>query len=301
MVENLRFAEKVINGSKINKFLSYPIPYLFNFLFQKTIYPIFKKGIILSRTTFFGSKIYINLPAAADIFIFGSKSHSSEIRLSKFMIKNLEKGDSFVDVGAHIGFYSLLAQKLVQKEGQIYSYEASKNTFELLYKNCHQQANIKLNHKACSDNNESISFYEFPLLYSEYNSIDLEQYKNEAWFKNNPPQKNTIQAVVLDNDLPNENIKIIKIDVEGAEFKVVKGISKLLEAKKIKYIALEYLNDNRDTSNHFLAIQFLIEKNYFPFRIDENGEIQKIENNNIQDYLNKAELDSDNIVFKYID
>lgn len=300
MIEKLNAAEKIINGSKINKFINHPISYTFNFVYLKLMYPFSKRGIILSTKTFFDTTICVNFPSAADIYIFGSKSHYSEIRLSRFMIKNLQKGDTFIDVGAHIGFFSLLAEKLVGLAGKIYSFEPSTRTFEMLIKNTKNFPNIYLKNVVCSDNNELISFYEFPLLYSEYNSFNIEQYRNEAWFIHNQPTKKMIESVVLGNVLPKENIKIVKIDVEGAEFKVLKGMKNLIESKTIKYFAMEYLNDNRDVSNHKLASRFLIENLYFPFFITDSGELEKIENQDIESYLNHKSLDSDNIVFKTI-
>lgn len=75
----------------------------------------------------------IALPASTDIYLTGGKSHDSEIRLAKFLIKNLNQGDNFVDIGAHYGYFTLLGAHLVGKGGRVF-FEPGKSTYSLLEK-----------------------------------------------------------------------------------------------------------------------------------------------------------------------
>ena len=65
-----------------------------------------------------------------------------------------------------------------------------------------------------SDSNEKLKFYEFPNLYSEYNSLDIEQFKNEKWFAEYKPKEVNIESIMLDDFLMDKDLnpKIIKID-----------------------------------------------------------------------------------------
>ncbi len=47
----------------------------------------------------------------------------------------LRPGDTFVDVGAHIGFFSLLASSLVGSQGKVYAFEADATLFQILHSN----------------------------------------------------------------------------------------------------------------------------------------------------------------------
>ena len=47
----------------------------------------------------------------------------------------LQEGGSFFDVGAHVGYYSMLASELVGKSGHIYSFKPTPRTFETLKEN----------------------------------------------------------------------------------------------------------------------------------------------------------------------
>jgi predicted RNA methylase len=57
----------------------------------------------------------------------------------EFMKNNLEKGDIFLDIGVHIGFYSLSASGFVGKSGQVLSIEADVKNYSRL------RENIKIN------------------------------------------------------------------------------------------------------------------------------------------------------------
>ncbi|MGB0886101.1 MAG: FkbM family methyltransferase [Chitinophagales bacterium] len=298
MIENLNKAEKIINATKWKKLSSNPYYYVYAYVYKNVIYPFSKKTKLVKRKTFFDEIFYIKLPAALDIFIYGTKSHSSEIRLAKFILKYLKPNNTFVDVGAHFGFFSLLAASILKREGSVISFEAAAYTFDVLKKNTENHQTIKINHKACSNQNEILDFYEFPIDYSEYNALNKKQYENSDWLEKKQPKKVSVQAVRLDEELKNLDIDIIKIDVEGAEFEVVEGMKRILENKKVKFIVLEFLDFSLKTSPHLQAAEYLIKHNFMPFAITKDGFLESIKENNFAVYLEKIRLKSDNIVFK---
>ena len=99
LLEQIKQVEKIASASKIQRMLVHPFKYLFAILHRKLVYP-FKGSMSIKTTTFFEEEMHLLLPASTDIYLTGGKSHESEIRLAKFMIHNLVKGDCFVDVGA---------------------------------------------------------------------------------------------------------------------------------------------------------------------------------------------------------
>jgi FkbM family methyltransferase len=295
--QQLKKVEKLAKGSKLQRFLAHPFKYSYGIFFSKIVYPITKKGVFKTTSTFFGDEMSVVLPAGLDIYLTGGKTHDSETNLARLMLNQLSEGDTFVDIGAHYGYFSLLASKIVGEKGKVFSYEASKNTFEILGKNIANHLNIKAFHNALSDKNGSISFFEFPVLFSEYNSLDIKQFENQKWFKKYPPQKIEVEATTLSELVEKNNLvpKMIKIDVEGAEEAVMLGAKQFLAAQST-LIIMEYLAAERGNEPHVAAEKILQNAGFKPYFIDHQGVLQFCEN--VEAFLKSKNYDSDNIVFK---
>lgn len=289
--------EKIASVSKIRRMFSNPSKYLRAILYRELVYKRTKKEKEVQAKTFFGSKMHLLLPSSTDIYLTGGKSHDSEIRLAKFLINNLQQTNTFFDVGAHYGYFSLLASSLVGQNGQVISFEASPKTFRILKKNNASCKNCKSHNVAVSDSTSNLVFYEFPNLYSEYNTLDVEQFKNESWFSASRPTETKVESITLDQFIKQEQIKpnIIKIDVEGAEFQVINGFKDYLEVNS-PFLVMEYLSDLRGNEAHIDAEALLRSMGYDAFIIDRYGELKKIQE--ISSYLSLNEMESDNIVFK---
>ena len=237
------------------------------------------------------------LPSATEIFLFGAKTHDSEIRLTKFLLKNIQPGDVFADVGAHFGFFSLLAAHLTGPEGQVHAFEASSFTFDILKKNTAGFGNIFPQHKAASDTNTTLSFYEFPVLFSEYNSLVLPDAGSAKWLRRNPPLLIEVEGQRLDEYFSEKTgiPKIVKIDVEGAELQVLQGMTALLTGHSPTLI-MEYLMEPSQQQAHRAAVDFAKKFGYRPFRIGSTGNINPVEN--LEKELSESGLHSDNIILK---
>ncbi len=296
LIEKLNKVEKIATVSKFKRMLIHPFKYFNAILFREVIYKRRKVEKEVSSITFFGTKMNLLLPSSTDIYLTGGKSHNSEIRLARFLINNLGKADSFIDVGAHYGYFTLLGSKLVCKNGNIYSFEASPTTYKVLSKNSRNKTNVKIFNLAVSDEVSSLKFYEFPNLYSEYNTLEIEQFRNENWFSEYKSKEVYVQSVILDDFLLDEKVypKIIKIDVEGAENKVINGLGNYL-SKNSPFIAMEYLSNERGNKEHQEAENRLNSLGYSSFVIDKLGNLKKI--TSISKYLDENKLESDNIVF----
>ena len=66
--------------------------------------------------------------------------------------KNLEKGEVVLDIGAHIGYYTLIAAKIVGNEGKVFAFEPAPDNYALLEKNVNANGykNVILEQKAAS-------------------------------------------------------------------------------------------------------------------------------------------------------
>lgn len=289
-------AEQKARSTKLNRLLTSPLKYPLLMGFNKVIYPISKRGVLVHAKTFFGIRMKTLLPAGTDILLNGIKSHDSEIRLTKFLTRHLKAGDTFVDVGAHYGYYALLASTLTGDKGHVYAIEASAHSYELLKTNTAPLKNIHAYHNAAGEASGEIVFYEYPGPLAEYNTIIEGAYTDKKWFKNVKQTINRVQTLVLDTLIASNPITntIIKIDVEGGELSVLKGLSKTL-AERDFTIVTEYLYTQDANTAHHHATDFLLEAGYKPYSISIDGSLRRIEQ--IDTYMVSEKLDSDNIVF----
>jgi FkbM family methyltransferase len=294
-LEKLNRVEQIASSSKLSRLLNDPYKYLHAILFRKFVYPKSKQEKVLNASVFFNGEMQIALPASTDIYLTGGKSHDSEIRLARFLINRVNEGDDFLDIGAHYGYFSLLAATLTGK-GEVYSFEPSPKTFALLKVNAGKRSNIKCFQEAVSDTPEPLTFYEFPNLYSEYNAMNVDQFSNKDWFKGSKPKQITVKGNTIDTiTAAGFRPQLIKIDVEGAELKVISGGRFYLSTNN-PYVVMEYLETERDNSEHNKAAALLVEWGYVANHINKAGELEVVKN--INEYLKNSHLESDNIVFR---
>ena len=151
--------------------------------------------------------------------------------------KLVQKGDIVLDIGANIGFYTLILSKLVGKKGKVYAFEADPSNFKLLKKNIEVNncENVILINKAVSNKKEDVNFY-----------IKDSNTGGNSMFKGVGVEELKVKAINLDEYF-SDNIKIdfIKMDIEGAEGRAVIGMKKLLEKNNIKLIT-EYFPTQLD-------------------------------------------------------
>lgn len=296
LISQLYEVESLAKLSKISRFLSRPYAYFYAIAYRELVYPFTQTEKIIEAKLFYGNMMKIALPSATDIFITGGKSHSSEIRLALFMIKNLTENNHFLDIGAHFGYFTLLAAEIVGKNGKVVALEPTNKSFQLLKQNTAMLEYVKCIQKGASKKLETIAFYEFPNLYSEYNATDIAQFQNEKWFNTSKPKKVIIETTTIANVIKKEGIdpKIIKIDVEGAEYDVmIGGLDYFKENKPI--IVMEYIAPKRKNDTHKLAKELLESIGYQANVITSKGSLNRIRN--LDNYLAEQNLESDNIVF----
>lgn len=147
-------------------------------------------------------------------------------------LSQLKNNSVVVDVGANIGYYSLLAARRVKK---VYAIEPDQKCFEILKKNVEENKlkNVVLINKAASDKREK--------------KYLVRDEKNLGNSRINDKNGELINTDTLDNILKNEQkIEVIKIDTQGWETQVVAGAKKVLKKDKptvfLEYTPSEYKN-----------------------------------------------------------
>ena len=140
---------------------------------------------------------------------------------------NLKSGSNFIDGGANIGFFSLIASKIVGSTGRIIAFEPTPSTYSFLKKNIkvNNLKNITTIRKGLSSSEKKLSF--ILKNNAEANSIISDENKI---FKNED-QIIKINTVTIDKFCEENNLKkidLIKLDVENHELEAIKGARKIL-------------------------------------------------------------------------
>ena len=146
----------------------------------------------------------------------------------------VKAGDVVLDIGAHIGYYTLIFAKLVGSSGKVFAFEPEPQNFALLQNNVrgNEYTNVILVPKAVSNRKAPAVLYV-----SEDNSGDHRIYDPED---RRPSIK--IETITLDDYLreyPGQ-IDFVKMDVQGAEHAALCGAARLLEAHRIKKLMMEF-------------------------------------------------------------
>lgn len=188
--------------------------------------------------------------------------------LNKY-IKNLNK-PVIIDVGAHIGDSAIL-MKSINPNSKIYSFEPNPSTYIKLYKNAHKY-NFYSYNLALGDKEVSASLYDTsngnssPFA-SVYKSVVESVHHTKA-------NEYKIKITTLDkfyrNNLNGQSIDLLKIDVEGYEYKVILGATNTIKNKKVDLIQFEFNIMNRHSRTFFLDFQELL-KDYSFYRLLPNG------------------------------
>jgi len=230
-------------------------------LFKKFFNIDFKKRI----KTFWGREMLVYLADgdASALYFFGSL-YGEELKIIKFLLKNLKENDVFYDLGANYGFYTILAQEFIT-EGEIHSFEPNPKIFKILKENCKLNIfkNTYLNEIALSDKNDESEFYDTDVArHSGISSlIKHEHYKKYKVIK--------VKTMKLDDYiLTHKPPTIMKIDVEGAEPFVLKGAINLIRNYN-PTIIMEFWSDNL----HKEAVEILLDNDYKLYRLDREGNL----------------------------
>jgi FkbM family methyltransferase len=145
-----------------------------------------------------------------------------------------KQGDIVVDIGAHIGLYTIISSKRVGTKGKVVAIEADPGNFEMLNRNIklNQLTNVIPLNYAVYSKETKIKLYlpSGESGFTKYNTIMSNWVNTEDKFVE--VNANTLDYLLQLNQIREEQVNWIKIDVEGAEFEVLKGAQNVLSKSK---------------------------------------------------------------------
>ncbi|VFJ13977.1 FkbM family methyltransferase [Candidatus Nitrosocosmicus franklandus] len=181
-----------------------------------------------------------------------------------------QPADIVVDIGANIGRYTVIAAKKVRNEGCVISIEANPVIYDLLTKNIqlNELTNvIPLNYAAFSKRAKIKFFVNKDLRNNQYGTInsDIDKFASKGLEQQVSVDANTVDSILLENGIKIEDVKWMKIDVEGAEFDVIKGSKELISNTKNLRLIIEIHNLSNGMTYHNEIKDFL---ESFDYKID---------------------------------
>lgn len=150
---------------------------------------------------------------------------------TEFLQKNLKDGDVYIDIGANVGTTTLVAASVVGNSGIVLCFEPNKRTYKALTENIkiNKFNNILSKQCALGDSNGVVYF-------SSGDNDDMNRITEDRI-------GNTVQLATLDSYTQHLNkIRLIKIDVEGYELRVLRGA--ILTLAKTDIVLFESIEKN---------------------------------------------------------
>lgn len=190
-----------------------------------------------------------------------------EPSLVSLVRKYLSKNDNFLDLGSNIGYFSLIASNIVKENGTVYAFEPMPPTIERLKANIalNKINNIQIIKKAASNKSGIVRF-----------KTPSDKIRNSGRSSMRTIEENFIELdvemVAIDSMLDDiKKIRLIKMDIEGAEALALEGMAGLISRDRpVIIMELSDLFLKQMNSSSLAVLNILTNHSYKMFRIQDS-------------------------------
>jgi FkbM family methyltransferase len=190
-----------------------------------------------------------------------------DLAVTEILFRLTDDGESAVDIGANIGYMTSILSLNVGAKGKVYAFEAHPDIFDELMFNVrnwmqnYDISNIESNHVAVSDKSGEIELF-VPSDFQSNRGLASIQKGGDIGY-----EAITVSAIALDDKFINQEIGVLKLDVEGHELNVLQGAKSLLQSKKIRDCIFEEHHDYPTDTTTFMENMgytiFRVHRNFF--------------------------------------
>ena len=233
----------------------------------RTKIKIFWKGInlflfwwIFNKTwrtsIYFDKKIMYWLDYATLTYLFWEIFIKNEYKFSTH-----KKNPMILDLWANIGVASIYFKRLYP-DAQIQAFEPDDKHFEVLKKNImeNKYENVKIEKKAVTNYNGEITFYT-----DDKASFIM---STKKWRISKIETK--LQCISINDIIKNDQIDLLKMDIEWGEFDVLKALDDSWKINQIKEMIIEYHHNIKDDTMSFATFLNILEQNWFIYWLSTN-------------------------------
>jgi FkbM family methyltransferase len=152
---------------------------------------------------------------------------------TELVLQSVREGQVVVDIGANIGYYTLLLASRVGVGGRVYAFEPEPGNFELLEKNvaANSLSNVVLERAAVSDHDGPLTLSISFVNRGDHRILDGPGGRRDV----------KVAGVTLDRALPpSQKISFVKMDIQGAEGLALRGMKETLRNNPEIRLAMEF-------------------------------------------------------------
>jgi FkbM family methyltransferase len=223
--------------------------------------------LLRSRSRVFGHEMFLD-PTDSIVSPMLLRDGYFEPYETTLIESEVKPGDVVLDIGANIGYYTLIFARLVGEKGRVYAFEPDPTNFRLLKKNVRANGyqNVIFVNKAVAESSGPLSLYLCPDNKGDHRIFESEDSRSAI----------PIEATTLDEHFAEYQGKIdfIKMDIQGSEGRAVRGMQGLLRRYHDVKIITEFwpagLRRSGIEARDYLAD--LERQGFRLFRIDEDDE-----------------------------
>ena len=257
-----------------------------------------------------GSKMYANPHIKGPMrtaFRGYIRAHGKEKLTTQMFKQVVKEGDTVVDIGANIGYFTLLAARLVGKEGKVYAFEPEPRNHEVVLKNIALNGydNVVPVQKAVSNVAGVVKLY---LSKTDVGAHTLrEDHDHPQFGKSQFGEFVEVESVTLDNFFEDNkhSIDVIKMDMEGAEMLALLGMDGIIKENQNLKMFIEFypaaIREMGCSPREFVH-KLLVDYGFSIMAIDElrTPKNQYLKINNIDELMNLCE-DEEKIVNLFLE
>ena len=196
-----------------------------------------------------GSKMYVDVfdpdPSMRRTFRAYALSRVHEESTTNLFRNIVKEGDVVVDLGANVGYFTLLAAKLVGSKGKVYSFEPEPRNYGYLLKNIQLNGydHVIASQKAVADRPGTVKlfFCRYDTGHHTIQKYDgIQAYRPD--FVDVMKEFVEVEQVSLDDYFKGimTPVNVIKMDVEGAEMLALAGMEQLIKRNKNLVMLIEF-------------------------------------------------------------
>jgi len=159
-----------------------------------------------------------------------------EQEIIEWMKQKVKPNDHVIDIGANIGYYTTILAKIVGDKGMVYAFEPEPYNYSMVLKNVKANGfnNVQVYNNAVGNEKRTINLYKAKNEYMDKGGNGMHRIYPSIFCD----EKIQVDMVRLD-DIINHDVSLVKIDAEGSELDVLKGMTRILNQEHLS-ILVEY-------------------------------------------------------------
>ena len=188
--------------------------------------------------------------------------------------KYLKSGMTVLDLGANVGFYTMLSRSIVGENGRVFAFEPSQRNANLIRASIEENSftNVKVVEAAVSDKIGISTLYLSPNQNSAHSLLNLDfKYDKSSEIEKTADVKVITIDDYLEKNVGDFKVNFIKMDIEGSESNAIKGMKKVFDENEHLILVSEFwpngfLKNNKNPKDY---LEMLAGLNFTINHIDE--------------------------------